>query len=433
MIEILEELTNRDYLRAQVVPYVGYGPPVPHQVPYTNLPSTVHNVPYANTPYGTYVTPYSPYSITGPENVAPQHVASPVINNAAQVSEDSNTLASQQVSSNQNPDETTFAKPPEHERVHGMISVDSSTIKDSKDTGKGSEASSLPLGLLDGFLTLANGGKLPGPPQTSNSSAGTDSKRNSISVLSAPPSPDDTIDEPAGKADTDILALVDYVAKMLGRSNDYPPRVHAGVPLPGPFAALNAQQLGAELRRLTAVAEPEINIIVPYGHAHAAYLFHLQLEARVQYLMESAINAAYANACAPQHAVDQWGRPMYQAPNPASGGQAISGQWYNQHSPTQQLSTMPPPPPPSKILKSNAAAISPVAGNTTEEREPHVYEVPVMSKRPVSKILKSNAAALPPVVDATAEEPDVYEVPTTPERPKIKLRISFNKGKKKEE
>ena len=385
-IEILEELTNRDHYRAQVIPYHGFGTSVAYQTPYTNTPAAVQT--YANIPHSTYSTPYSQRA---PSHVVGSRAQMSNVSRPTQAHDTSNETLNLITQTIRAQDSISSRKSQQPERELEVISIHSEESDTNKETANPSDDGPLPLGQLDDFLTLANGGKLPGPPRRTNGSAGGGPDQySSGSILSTPPSPVDTIDELHCRPDTDIRALVDQVANELAYSNEYWPLIRSEPSRAAQYASMDGPQLGTELGCLMSLAEPEINVIVPTAQAQAACQFYMHLLARAQYRTTRAVNANRANAYASQYPVDQWGRPISQAPNPAYGSQ---GHRY-QNQPPQPL------PAPSTILKSNADAIAPL-----------------------------------PAQGFTHEHgSDVYEVPSTPApRPKLRLRLSLNTGKQRDE
>lgn len=356
-MEILVEIANRDRYRAYAQPYMRPGGQAQYSTPYASgLPNT-YTTPYANTGPTSYVTPYSNPPVVAEGNGASRSNA--VIETEAHAVDHSSQ-------------ENQTAQGSRDEANAETIIDDTEGSTDvPKETTRDDDVMSLSSALnIDNFLALANGGVPPGPDDDSNDSDHDDTIHISKSTaLDAPPSPADTIDESLSRADEDIQALVNNIANGLMRSEEAPNQAPPGNPYAAFYSTMNGKQLGAELKRLVAVAHPEVNAIMPREQIQAAHLFYTHLVSRAHTRNAANIRQAQVNHHAAFAASNQWGQAVYPPPPP----KGYMVQWHDSF--TGAPSQPPGPMGQSFVPRGNVIA-PPAVRNMEQERKIATYGFP---------------------------------------------------------
>ena len=112
---------------------------------------------------------------------------------------------------------------------------------------------------IDWLLTMSNGGKIPTPRK----------KRTTRSPSTSAPS------EADDKIQTEVNKIIDEIMLCKGWAG------HPGLtPKQLFYASVEGQRLASELRRLTSIAKPVLNTIVPRAESQARLRFYQQLESR---------------------------------------------------------------------------------------------------------------------------------------------------------
>ena len=288
------------------------------------LPRVVNDIyatPYARSQPTTYVTPYANPSILA-------EVSDPRQGNEGQAEETrgARSQASGTIGS---------ISHGVHKANEIAIDIDKD-CSEPKDKSKGKEASPMSVGMLDGFLALANGGVLPGKDDEPNGSTfPVVNKDQEQTTLFAPPSPGDTIDEAISRFDDDIQALVDRIADELARSQEPIPFGTPVGPPKTPWMLMKAKQLAAELKRQIEIAQPEVNTIMPEEQMYCAQKFYTCLLSCIHTRNDVIIKSMYSHAQRPPVAANQW-VPGAFPPQPPNGYMV---------SPTQQPGIFAPLPP----------------------------------------------------------------------------------------
>ena len=374
-IEILGEVANRDRCRAYNIPHMGfsgiaaysapngYTPMNSHAVPYINLAASSYKTPYANTEPREYVTPYADAPIVG--GVCANRQTNEVNTHKIDSAEASASGIDQAVND-------------KSRKAQDVIDGINHDVVESQEATKDNGSRSVSLGLLDGFLALANGGILPGQEQASIEARDRQQSRlNDDSTPFAPPSPSDTIDEALSRADEDVQGLVDNVSQDLIDSQEPSQQV----PPPNPYAviysSMSGQQLGAELRRLVDGAQPKVNAILPKEQCHAAHLFYTHLANCLQARHEMKSRLTHPASPVQPSPACFWHPPFAFQPQPTQpspvGYMPPPAQWQNHFAPPPfgqaQLPTS------SFVPRGNIIA-PPVATNVGAEREAAGVGVP---------------------------------------------------------
>ena len=343
IIEILIEVANRLRYVQPGDPYGGFGGPHDPSTIHASTPGNHYTTAYANSANGIYTTPY-----TNPEQsryvtpyTHPSIIAEPSRNR--QLNDHVLMTAELQIPEKNH---TVSEGSKSAVQVTKKARLDASAPEKTK---RDKDSTPVSLGMLDGFLTLANGGMLPGQKDTSVESEARKAKhKNSTSTLFAPPSPGDTIDENMSRSDDDIQALVNYIADDLmlpQQQQPPPPQAPAANPYAAFYSSMNGKQLGAELKRLIDVVQPEVNAVMVREQIQAAHLFHTHLANCVNTRISLNIHPVHPNPFSPQTATNPWSSPTAYAPPPPpppSQGYILSptGEW-------QPFSTSPQQPPPA--------------------------------------------------------------------------------------
>lgn len=348
-MEILVEIANRDRHRATVGPFQGFGGQLSYHPHYANVPTNGYITPYVNQAPSTHLTPYA--RSTSPNHITPYVDPLPInpINQANNKNASKNPVRSCKEAREES------CKPAQYVEQTGRNSVEPDTNTDNNlESAQYHEDSPMPLGLLDGFLALANGGKLPGN-QSLQDGAGKPFPHDSM--LSAPPSPADTIAEVSCRPDGEIQALVELIAKDLIDSDVYPSQSPQGTAYGALYSSMNGRQLGFELKRLIAVAEPEVNTLISKDQAQAIHLFYTHLLSREQTRHAAVQNANYPSTHTFPNGMSQWGPVVYLAQPPNYGTPVFSGPW-----PSQAIAV----PTPKSVPRANIIAPRP-ANNLNQE------------------------------------------------------------------
>lgn len=368
-METLVEIANRDRYRAYVQPYMGPGGQAPYRTPYASGPVSTYTTPYASGMPNTYTTPYTNI---GPTNYVTPYSNPPVVAEASEARRSIAVVDPEAHAVDHPSQENQTAYGSRNGANTEMITDESEGGTDVfKETTIDDDALSLSSAMnIDNFLALANGGVPPGPNDDSNDSDHDDTIHISkVTALDAPPSPADTIDESLSRADEDIQALVNNFANGLMRSEEPPTRVPPGNPYAAFYSTMNGKQLGAELRRLVAVAQPEVNAIMPREQIQAAHLFYTHLVSRAHTRNAATIRPAqvshYTNFAGP----NQWGQAMYPPPPP----KGYMVQWHD------SFTGAPSQPPPSVgqpfVPRGNVIA-PPAVRNVEEEQKVATFGFP---------------------------------------------------------
>lgn len=377
-MEILVEITNRDRYRAYSQPYAGFGGPIPYAAPYMNGPVGPYTTPYANalpntytTPYAnptqaSYVTPYSnPPVVAGPSGSSQSKAV--VEPKSDGISRPIMSLGSSQ------------------ERVvETNADLSSGVLEERDDEFEGTPKADDEVSTMDidSFLALANGGVPIGQNDDSiDSDIDDDNHIINRTALDAPPSPADTIDESRSRADEDVQALVNHIAKGLMLSEEPPNQAPAGNPYAAFYSTMDGKQLGAELKRLVAVAHPEVNAIMARDQIHAAHLFYTHLVSRASTQNTPIFPPPQVHNHAHFPPANHWGHAAL-PPSPPKGYMV---QWHDSvtgapiPSPPQQPAQNPAQP---FLLRSNATA-PPVVRNVSvsEEQKVATYGFPPKPER----------------------------------------------------
>ena len=334
-IEVLGEVANRDRCRAYNIPYIGfsgiaaynaphgYSPMSNHAVPYISLAGSSYKTPYANIEPREYVTPYADAPIVAGANGYHQ------INEVNTDEIDSAEASASGI-------DQVFNNTPG--KAQGVIDRIDHDVAKSQEATKDNGSRSVSLGLLDGFLALANGGVLPGQEEASIEARDRrQSHLNDNLMPSAPPSPSDTIDEALSRADEDVQGLVDSVSQDLIDSQEPSQQV----PPPNPYAviysSMDGKQLGAELRRLVDVATPKVNAILPKEQCHAAHLFYTHLANCLQARHEMRFRLTHPASLVQPSPTSFWRPPLAFQPQPTPpapvGYMPPPAQWHNHFAP----------------------------------------------------------------------------------------------------
>ncbi len=374
-MEILVEIANRERYRTYGQPYMGPGGPAPYSTsfasgrvstyttPYTNGMPNTYTTPYANTGLTNYVTPYSDSPFVADASGARQSIA--VVEPEVHVVDHPNL-------------ENRIAQGNTNETNSVMITNETEGRNDVFKETRDDDAVSLSSAMnIDSFLVLANGGVPPGPDDDSNDSDHDDTFYDSKdTALDAPPSPADTIDESLSRADEDIHALVNNIANGLMRTEEPPNQVPAGNPYTAFYSTMNGKQLGAELKRLVAVAQPEVNAIMPTEQIQAAHLFYTHLVSHAHTRNAANLRPAQLNHSANFTTPNPWGQAVY-PPAPPKGYMV---QW---HDSITRAPSQPPPPTGQPFVPRGNVIAPPAVRNVEEEQKVATYGFPPKpSRRP---------------------------------------------------
>lgn len=366
--ELLVEVANRDHHKAYRNPYMGFGGAAgfgtplanstmdQYATPYATLPSNSYQTPYANPEPAGYVTPYA-----NPPDVLEAN--GPRQSNKGN---DHEVDTAEPQTPKKGPPESISATPP----CEALDEFEGDVEPSEMAQDEGSRPVS--VGLLDGFLALANGGVLPG--QRRDSDDLNDRRQDDMSnytTLFAPPSPGDTIDEAMSRSDDDVQALVNHIANDLMNSQEPPNQAPPVNPYAAFYSSMNGKQLGAELKRLVEVVEPEVNAIKPREQVQAAHQFYTQLANCIHTRNAANVQRNHPMAFAPPPTMNYGGpvAAISPPPPPPKGYMAVPTQWQNHFAP-------PPPPqaqPPSAtfatfVPRGNVIA-PPVVRDVEEERK----------------------------------------------------------------
>ena len=338
--------------------------------PFARVASNAYTTPYARAEPTSYVTPYANPSVAAEASDPRQGNEGKAEKAQAALSQAPGMMGSASHGTNKANEVT--------------IDIDENG-SEPKNKSKGKEASPMSLGMLDGFLALANGGVLPGKDENAHESIlPVVNKGPEETNLFAPPSPGDTIDEAMSRSDDDVQAFVDSIVKDLTKFQD--PRPLLDINRDREFRSgafyspLSREQLGAELKRLVDIAQPEVNAIMPIEQMKAAKSFYNYLIECIFY--RDTRNFEHVHPCAqaspyPTMTFHVSGSTFI--PQPPSDGSNGSVGYI---SPTQLRGNFPPRPPSGsgppmpQILPPGQACIprgsvivSPAVGNTAEEHQ----------------------------------------------------------------
>ena len=198
---------------------------------------------------------------------------------------------------------------------------------------------------IDWLLTMSNGGKMPKPSK----------KRRTRS-----PSRD-----PSSQADTAVQSEVSKIINEIMHYKDW--RGYPGATMKQLFyASAEGQRLAAELKRLTAIAKPVVNTIMPRVESQARLRFYQQLESRaIKEKRDREVREGVNRLYAPPLQIQQW-VPPHPVGLPVSGFPI-------------------PPPVPSNgpmevpfIRRGNVIAAPPGGRNIEEEKKAETYGYPPM-------------------------------------------------------
>ena len=194
---------------------------------------------------------------------------------------------------------------------------------------------------IDWLLTMGNGGKIPTPRK----------KRTTRSPSMSPPS------EADDKVQTEVNKIVDEIMLYKGCAG------HPGAtPKQLFYASVEGQRLAAELRRVTSIAKPVVNTIVPKAESQARLRFYQQLESRaIKEKRDREMQGGFNPFHGPPVQVQHWIPPMtvaaFQFP-------------------------MPPPLPSNGpmevpfVRRGNVIAAPPGGRNIEEEKKAETYGYP---------------------------------------------------------
>jgi len=368
-MDILVEIANRDRYRAYAQPYIGFGGPGPYSTPYASGLVSTYRTPYANGMPNTYTTPYNNPGST--DYITP-YSNPPVVAKTSGTSQSNAVIEPEAHAINHPSLENRTAQDSRDETKAEMITSGIEESTDGfKETTRDDDAISLSSALnIDNFLALANGGVPPGRNDDSNDSDHDDGNHiGNLTALDAPPSPADTIDQSLSRADEDIQALVDNIANDLMRSEGPPNQVPPGNPYAAFYSTMNGKQLGAELKRLVAVAQPEVNAIMPREQIQAAHLFYTHLVSRAHTRNAAIVRPAQVNQYANNVAPNQWGQASYPPPPP----KGYMVQWHDSFT---GAPTQPPPPMGRPFIRRGNVIAPPAVRNIEEERKVATYGFP---------------------------------------------------------
>lgn len=362
-MEILVEVETRNRYKAYTQPYIGFGGPVPCSTQYANGPASAYTTPYANvvpmpytTPYANpapteYVTPYSNSPAIGEASGSGQSnaVPKPEANAVDHQSQESHVIEG-----------GTELEAEAQVITNAMQDFDDEVVETINDDDEISLSSPVDI---DGFLALANGGVPPGQNgDVDDSDLDNENEANSFTALDAPSSPADTIDQALSRADEDVQALVDDIANRLIRSEEPPNQVPSGNPYAAFYSTMNGKQLGAELKRLAAVARPEVNAIMPREQIQAADLFYTHLISHVHTRNAAIIRPAPANLQPNVAPAIKWDQAVYPPPPP----KGYMVQW---HDSITGAPTHPPPQAMEQSFTPRGNVIAPPAVRNVEEEQ----------------------------------------------------------------
>lgn len=352
------EVANRDYYRQHYPQYLGLGGPAAYSTPYATGPINNYTTPYNNPGSANYVTPYA-------NPPALPEASGPSLTNGTQ-SEEPQMLDHK----DREEDHLIQSSIEGAEAITDRIYHD---VRELKEMEKDDEAETMSLGLLDGFLALANGGVLPGKNVGFDvSDHGSDIDTVDDATVSAPPSPIPEIDEGYPHSDMEIQALVDIIVSDLIQSKDPPSQFPPQTPYAAFYSTMDEQQLASELMRLLATAQPEVNAVMPLAQIQAAHMFYTHLLSRSYTRIQQRVNAARAAA-----AMNYWGPPAYPPPPPGfTYGPPLQHHGFMAHPPTLPSQ----PAAPTFVPRGNVIA-PPVNRNVEEERKVAVYGFPPVPGR----------------------------------------------------
>ncbi|KAL6716400.1 hypothetical protein ACLMJK_005967 [Lecanora helva] len=368
--EILVEIANRDDYRLNSHIHTGFGGPPGYGLLYTQgqmghfpmqFPDSANQLntnPYSNHQQMSYVTPYT---------------NSPVSNEPAQ-SYQSNRIeynAPSAIRSGSLENRAASGSNPEASRE-----IDQN-LPESKRTSNDGKDASTPLGFVDGFLALANGGVLPGREEApSTTRQDREQTAQNKPPTFAPPSPGETIDEAMARADDDVQALVNRIAEDFMTAQETPHLPPIGIPITASYSSMNRKQLGTELKRLVSKAQPEVNEIMPSAHAEAANQFYAQMTKCINIQNEIKMKPpATHSAYFQPPPTSQWTParfpPPPPPPPPPPGYMFSPTQWANSWTPPQLLprpiSQTETPTVPSNASLPRGTFIAPAAVENPEQ------------------------------------------------------------------
>ena len=328
--DVLIEVTSRLRHTQYGDPFVGFrGPyasnsihastPVNHlTTPYANVVNGIYSTPYANPEPMQYVTPYAnPPVVTG----ASAHGRSSTSNDHGVLTAGFSIEK----------DHTIKEAPKSASKVFGKAKID---VSEPNETSKDKDSTPVSVGMLDGFLALANGGILPGQEETSEESENCPGEQRNLALF-APPSPGETIDENMSRADDDIQALVTYISNDLTNRQEPLRQAPPANPYAAIYSSMNGKQLGAELKRMVDIIQPEINAVIPREQIQVAHLFYTHLASCIGTWISINTHQVHPNSFGPPAAMNQWS-PAPDAPPPPNGHMVSpTGQWQQDFAPPQ--------------------------------------------------------------------------------------------------